>query len=498
MGVAVDLIVFPPDSGETINSVDVRVRDFEIFDHVPSSTWRKFVTCLIEPSAREMNKPMIDLELVTVKPITELAASELVIRVSVLPLRLHVDQDALDFITRFFEFKDDSVPSNAAPPDQPFIQRLEVRAVTLKLDYKPKRVDYRGIRSGHTTEFMNFLILDGSDIILRHAIVYGITSFDKLHKTLNDVWMPDVKRNQLPGVLSGLAAVRPLVNVGSGMRDLVVVPMREYRKDGRIVRSLQKGVYAFAKNTTSEVARLGAKVAIGTQTLLEGAETFLAPRTGSPAAHQAWEGEDPDSATEEERAVSHYANQPIGVRAGLRSAARHLERDLLTARDAVIAIPAEVMEEGSGVGMARALARHAPTVILRPALGATKALSNALLGVGNALDEGSRRKIEDVSCPPFNHVEVRKANGCNRNINRLPSTQRTHATGRHGHGIRDFARSSIPDTLPYVLSYLKFRNCSCIATVHRGGVSGVAFFSSFPCGIEHRRWRITLKRSGWT
>jgi hypothetical protein len=55
------------------------------------------------------------------------------------------------------------------------------------------------------------------------------------------------------------------------------------------------------------------------------------------------------------------------------------------------------MEEGSGVGMARALARHAPTVILRPALGATKALSNALLGVGNALDDQSRRKIEDVS-----------------------------------------------------------------------------------------------------
>jgi autophagy-related protein 2 len=408
MGVAVDLIVFPPNSGETINSIDVRVRDFEIFDHIPTSTWRKFITCLVEPSARELNKPMVNLNLVTVKPITELAASELVIKVTVLPLRLHVDQDALDFITRFFEFKDDSAPSSAAPTDQPFIQRLEVKAVTLKLDYKPKRVDYRGIRSGHTTEFKNFLILDGSDIVLRHAIVYGITSFDKLHDTLSDVWTPDVIRNQLPGVLSGLAAVRPLVNVGSGMRDLVVVPMREYKKDGRIVRSLQKGVYAFAKNTTSEVARLGAKVAIGTQTILEGAEAFLAPPTGpsSRSPQQDWDGEDPDSASEEERAVSHYANQPIGVRAGLRSAARHLERDLLTARDAVIAIPAEVMEEGSGVGMARALARHAPTVILRPALGATKALSNALLGVGNALDESSRRKIEDVSAAAQPLVEV--------------------------------------------------------------------------------------------
>lgn len=311
-------------------------------------------------------------------------------------------------MTRFFEFKDNTAPSadTASGSEQPFIQRLEVNAVKLKLDYKPKRVDYRGLRSGHTTEFMNFLILDGSDITLRHAIVYGITSFDKLHKTLNDVWAPDVTRNQLPGVIAGLAAVRPLVNVGSGMRDLVVVPMREYKKDGRIVRSLQKGVYAFAKNTTSEVARLGAKVAIGTQTLLEGAEAFLSPQTpSSPRPRQPvdWDGSDPPSPVEEPRAVSHYANQPIGVRAGLRSAARHLERDLLTARDAVIAIPAEVMEEGSGVGMARALARHAPTVVLRPALGATKAVSNALLGVGNALDQGSRRKIEDVSfvssCP---------------------------------------------------------------------------------------------------
>ncbi|KAF2796111.1 hypothetical protein K505DRAFT_373434 [Melanomma pulvis-pyrius CBS 109.77] len=399
-GVAVDLVLFPPNSGETQNSINVRLQEFEIYDHIPSSTWRKFVTSLIPPSQREMDRPMIKLELLTVKPVTELAASELVIRVTVLPLRLHVDQDALDFITRFFEFKDDSAPEVSAPSEQPFIQRLEVMAVTLKLDYKPKRVDYRGIRSGHTTEFMNFLILDGADIVLRHAIVYGITSFDKLNKTLNDVWMPDVKRNQLPFVLSGLAAVRPLVNVGSGVRDLVVVPMREYKKDGRIVRSLQKGVYAFAKNTTSEVARLGAKVAIGTQNLLEGAENLLAPQGSSPGRSSStlhdWDDVDQsDTSDDEPRALSNYANQPIGVRAGLRTAARYLERDLLTARDAIIAIPTEVMEEGTGMGMAKAIARRAPTVILRPALGATKAVSKTLLGVGNALDEGSRRKIDD-------------------------------------------------------------------------------------------------------
>ncbi|KAI4920806.1 hypothetical protein J4E85_008921 [Alternaria conjuncta] len=396
-GVAVDLVVFPPDTGETVNSVNVRVRDLEVFDHMPSSTWKKFVTCAIDPAKRELIRPMINLELNTVKPITDLAASELVIKVSILPLRLHIDQDALDFITRFFEFKDDSAPASSPAGDQPFIQRLEVMAVKLKLDYKPKRVDYRGLRSGHTTEFMNFLVLDGSDITLRHAILYGITSFDKLHKTLNDVWSPDVKNNQLPGVLSGLAGLRPFVNVGSGLKDLVVVPMREYKKDGRIVRSLGKGVQAFAMNTTSGAARLGAKMAIGAQTVLEGTEEFLNPQTDSASRHQSldWDGEDPSSDTEEPRAVSNYANQPIGVGAGLRSAVRHFERDWNTARDAVIAIPANVMEEGSGTGVARALRRYGPTVILRPAVGTTKLVSNTLLGVGNALDPESRRKIED-------------------------------------------------------------------------------------------------------
>lgn len=399
-GVAADIVVFPPESGETLSSVNLRVHDFEIFDHVPTSTWKKFATSLLDPTQREMGRSMINLELLTVKPVRDLAASELVLKVTVLPLRLHVDQDALDFITRFFEFKDDSVAPSTSKADQPFLQRVEVNTVQIKLDYKPKKVDYAGLRSGHTTEFMNFFILDGADIMLRHVILYGVTSFDKLHQTLNDVWMPDVKNNQLPGVLAGLAPIRSIVNVGSGVRDLVVVPMREYKKDGRIVRSVQKGALAFAKTTTSELARFGAKLAIGTQTVLEGAEAFLSPQSASAGLSSAdsWEDLDPSSppsVPDEPRAISHYANQPIGVMAGLRGAARHLERDLLTARDAVIAIPGEVMESGSAGGAAKAVIRRAPTVILKPALGATKAVSNALFGVSNALDSQSRRKMED-------------------------------------------------------------------------------------------------------
>ncbi|KAF2758661.1 hypothetical protein EJ05DRAFT_360674 [Pseudovirgaria hyperparasitica] len=398
-GVSADIVIFPPGTGETQSSIDLRVTDFDIFDHVPTSTWRKFATYMRDAGERELGRPQIHLEILNVRPVPTLAASELVIKVSVLPMRLHVDQDALDFITRFFEFKDDSAPSKDSKTEEPFIQRLEVNTVQLKLDYKPKKVDYAGLRSGRSTEFMNFFILDASDIVLRHCILYGISGFDKVHDMLNDVWMPDVKRNQLPGVLAGLAPVRPLVNVGSGVRDLIVIPMREYRKNGRIVRSIQKGAVAFAKTTTTELARLGARMAIGTQNVLQGAEGLLSPATtsASPSRNEDWEdlAGSPSSSDSPPRAVSSYADQPLGVMAGLRGAARSLERDLLTARDAIIAIPGEVMESSSPGGAALAVARRAPTVILRPASGAMKAVGMALHGVGNEIDREGRRRVAD-------------------------------------------------------------------------------------------------------
>ncbi|GES61127.1 autophagy-related protein 2 [Aspergillus terreus] len=389
-GICADLVVFPPDSGETQSSLDVRIKDLEIFDHVPTSTWKKFATYMHEAGEKESGTSMVHLEVLTVRPVPELAASEIVLKATILPLRLHVDQDALDFLSRFFEFRDDSAPASPSPQDIPFLQRVEVNSIPVKLDFKPKRVDYAGLQSGRTTEFMNFFVLDGADMVMRHVIIYGITGFDKLGQTLNDIWMPDIKRNQLPSVLAGLAPIRSLVNVGGGVKDLVVVPMREYRKDGRIVRSIQKGAWSFAKTTSNELVKLGAKLAIGTQTVLQGAEEMLtSPNAPVPVSEE-------DSTDEEEaKKISLYADQPIGVVQGLRGAFRGLERDLLLARDAIVAVPGEIVESGSATAAAKAVWKRAPTVVLRPAIGVSKAVGQTLLGAGNTLDPSNRRKMED-------------------------------------------------------------------------------------------------------
>ena len=80
-GVSADVMVFPPDSGDSQSSVDIRVHDLEIFDNVPTSTWKKFATYMHEAGERESGKDMIHLEILNVKPVPTLAASEIILKV---------------------------------------------------------------------------------------------------------------------------------------------------------------------------------------------------------------------------------------------------------------------------------------------------------------------------------------------------------------------------------------------------------------------------------
>lgn len=80
-GISADFVVFPPDAGETQSTIDVRVNDLEIFDHIPTSTWKKFATYMNDAGVRESGTSMVHLEIINVRPVAELAASEIVLKV---------------------------------------------------------------------------------------------------------------------------------------------------------------------------------------------------------------------------------------------------------------------------------------------------------------------------------------------------------------------------------------------------------------------------------
>lgn len=81
-GISADVVVSPPNSDEIQSSIDVRIQDLEIFDHVPTSTWKKFATYMHDAGERESGTSMIHIEILNVKPVPDLAASEIVMKVS--------------------------------------------------------------------------------------------------------------------------------------------------------------------------------------------------------------------------------------------------------------------------------------------------------------------------------------------------------------------------------------------------------------------------------
>jgi autophagy-related protein 2 len=170
---------------------------------------------------------------------------------------------------------------------------------------------------------------------------------------LNDLWTPDVKATQLVDVISGVAPIRSVVNVGSGVADLVLLPIAQYKKDGRIVRGVQKGTTAFVKSTAMEAIKLGARLATGTQVILEQAEGVLGGQFKHPITTETLQvpvlGDEfmqrgLNASDEALDSISKYAQQPVDIKEGMQSAYKSLQRNFNSAAQTILAVPMEVYE----------------------------------------------------------------------------------------------------------------------------------------------------------
>ncbi|SCU81644.1 LAME_0B07998g1_1 [Lachancea meyersii CBS 8951] len=415
-------------SADILNDITLSVEDFEIIDNIPTSTWNKVATYW-KSEPRPKGSDMISVWLKTVKPIDFLAATELILKVKILPLRLHIDQDALDFLVRFFEFKDSRFDLIDEYPDFVYIQKLEVESVKIKMDYKPKSVDYSVLKSGHKSEFMNFFILEGSELQLRHLIVYGVNGFPELNKILNGIWVPDITSRQLKGILGGVAPMKTMVTLGTGIKALVSTPIKEYKRDQNLGRGLQKGTQVFIRITAGEFVRLGVKLASGTQAMLENVEEVMG---GEGAQARNYKLKDVDfevisektfkkyekllggrnpkdynqepeallvepGATERDapRIFSLYADQPASLKQGLKEAQGSFGKNVTLAYEAVLKAQHDIKENSNAQERASTVARVIPVALLRPIIGATEALSKALQGVSNEINEEQISMLKD-------------------------------------------------------------------------------------------------------
>ncbi|KAG0366681.1 hypothetical protein BC939DRAFT_464075 [Gamsiella multidivaricata] len=294
---------------ETASHLSLRVKQFEIIDNLKSSLWHKFLSRQRQDShtatPHQTQSNMIRIDLDGVRPVVSASTVEHRLKVRILPLRLYVDQDALIFLIKFFvqsssagavASADDSQPEGMAvapdttekkKPNEMYFQSVKMGEISVKVDYKPKHVDYTGLTGGNFVELMNFFHLDAAEMTLQEVQLNGINGFVKLGQDLITAWLPYIRSTQVPHMVSGLTPIRSLVNLGSGIADLVLLPIEQYKRDGHLIRGLQKGGQAFTRATTLEALKLGTKLAVGTQVLLEHADEIFGSSAGGSSSGSA-------------------------------------------------------------------------------------------------------------------------------------------------------------------------------------------------------------------
>jgi autophagy-related protein 2 len=378
-----------PHPANVASKIRITIRELSIVDNIRTSTWNKFLTELRPRDGgitRPTGSPMVRviLKMLRSSSFTPTVAADLSVRIT--PLRLHIDQDALDFLKAFFAFKAEIAGDasgtaaqrkeysleQATETHEGFVQRVEIHAVKIKLDYKPKRVDYYALRQGRAIEMMNFFHFEGSEMVLRHLVLTGVPSWEKVGDMLQEIWTPDVKANQLADFLAGINPIRSVVNVGHGVAELVLLPVAQYKKDGKLARGVQRGSTKFVKSTAMEAIKLGARLATGTQVILEHAEYVLGGRIEASVTAQAnpgasstphdtsqsqWilttndEVDDEVSQFIETERTNHsrYAQQPEDVKEGLQTAYKSLSGNVRSAAETILAVPMEVYERSNDV-----------------------------------------------------------------------------------------------------------------------------------------------------
>uniref|UniRef100_A0A9J7X6R6 Autophagy related 2A n=1 Tax=Cyprinus carpio carpio TaxID=630221 RepID=A0A9J7X6R6_CYPCA len=409
------------------------VQELEIRDRLASSQINKFLYLYTSESMpRRAHSNMLTVKALQVMPESGLGGPECCLRVSLLPLRLNIDQDALFFLKDFFsnmaagvnpylaidpaaevrtdvpqKASDDTDPGSglghdltasvettyseqssssagsSSSSDQPIYFR-EFRftsEVPIWLDYQGKHVV---IEQG---TFAGILIglaqLNCSELKLKRLCCrHGLLGVDKVIQYAVNEWLIDIRKNQLPGILGGVGPMHSVVQLFHGVRDLFWMPIEQYRKDGRIIRGLQRGAASFGTSTASAALELSNRLVQAIQATAETVYDILSPTP--PLTRYITEGRP----TPRPRRTP----QPADLREGVAKAYDTVREGVIDTAQTLCDVASRGHEQKGLPGAVGGVLRQIPPTVVRPLIVASEATSNLLGGMRNQIKPDARKE----------------------------------------------------------------------------------------------------------
>uniref|UniRef100_A0A673MS44 Autophagy-related protein 2 homolog A-like n=1 Tax=Sinocyclocheilus rhinocerous TaxID=307959 RepID=A0A673MS44_9TELE len=359
------------------------VQELEVRDRLASSQINKFLYLYTSESMpRRAHSNMLTVKALQVMPESGLGGPECCLRVSLLPLRLNIDQDALFFLKDFFSNMAAGVhPYLAIDPAAEGIEFRFTSEVPIWLDYHGKHVV---IEQG---TFAGILIglaqLNCSELKLKRLCCrHGLLGVDKVIQYAVNEWLTDIRKNQLPGILGGVGPMHSVVQLIHGVRDLFWMPIEQYRKDGRIIRGLQRGAASFGTSTASAALELSNRLVQAIQATAETVYDILSPTP--PLTRYITDGRP----TLRPRRTP----QPADLREGVAKAYDTVREGVIDTAQTLCDVASRGHEQKGLPGAVGGVLRQIPPTVVRPLIVASEATSNLLGGMRNQIKPDARKE----------------------------------------------------------------------------------------------------------
>nr|XP_006980752.1 autophagy-related protein 2 homolog A isoform X2 [Peromyscus maniculatus bairdii] len=396
------------------------VQELEIRDRLATSKINKFLHLhTSERLPRRTHSNMLTIKALHVAPTSSLGGPECCLRVSMMPLRLNVDQDALFFLKDFFtslaaginpmvpgdtsaeahreahsrpsspqEGQSEAPETVSSPQEAPgsghsssdpqpiyFREFRFTSEVPICLDYHGKHVTVDQVGT-FTGLLIGLAQLNCSELKLKRLCCrHGLLGVDKVLGYALNEWLQDIRKNQLPGLLGGVGPMHSVVQLFQGFRDLLWLPIEQYRKDGRLIRGLQRGAASFGSSTASAALELSNRLVQAIQATAETVYDILSP--ASPISRSL---QDKRSSRKLRR-----GQQPADLREGMAKAYDAVREGILDTAQTICDVASRGHEQKGLTGAVGGVIRQLPPTVVKPIILATEATSNVLGGMRNQI-----------------------------------------------------------------------------------------------------------------